>query len=184
MLPATPGWSRSRPNFTDSSSDSDSSQNCRLRPTPTQVSTQTPQPWLGASTGSVLPALPVFEEEPIFEQKGAIPSTGATILTEEHRFGSDSRRFRSEDRYPFLARAAVSDLRTPLTDRTALLLGRGARLQRGEAFSTEEPCHSPAHTHRFLPEEPRSDLRSAISGTTNPVTDRKRTVSDRRSTVS
>ena len=42
--PATPGRSRSRRNFTDSSSDSDSRKNGRLRSTPTPASTPTPQP--------------------------------------------------------------------------------------------------------------------------------------------
>ena len=44
VLSATLGRSRSRSNFTGSSSDCDSSQNCRLRPTSTPVSTPTAQP--------------------------------------------------------------------------------------------------------------------------------------------
>ena len=43
--PVTPGQSRSRRNFSDSSSDSVSRQNGRLRPTPTPASAPTPQPW-------------------------------------------------------------------------------------------------------------------------------------------
>ena len=44
--PATPGRSRSRQHFTDSSSESDSGKNGRLRLTPTLASTPTPQPCL------------------------------------------------------------------------------------------------------------------------------------------
>ena len=48
---ATPGQSRSRQNFIDSSSDSDSRRNGRLRPTPTPASTPTPQPCPVAAEG-------------------------------------------------------------------------------------------------------------------------------------